>query len=275
MGLGVLLGLGVWGGQHGAAPAAEKAPAKAAEKAPAKAAEHAAPKAAEKAPAIPPVHTVMRVNANPSRRASTHSPATISGHGAAGVDPDEALSRLLAGNRRFVAGKTVHPDLTLARMRSLAAGQHPFAVVLGCSDSRVPPELVFDQGLGSLFIVRDAGNSVNDEVLGSIEYAVEHLSVKLVVVLGHEKCGAVSAAVAGGEAPGHIKALVERLAPAVEASKAEAGDKVHNCVLSNARMVAKQLRQSKPILEELVNDGKVRVVAADYDVATGRVALVQ
>jgi len=197
----------------------------------------------------------------------------IASEPASGMDPDKALTLLMQGNKRYVVHKEKHPDLSIAHRKALAAGQHPFAIILGCSDSRVPPELVFDQGLGDLFVVRDAGNVVDDEVLGSIEYAVEHLGTHLVMVLGHEKCGAVSAAVAGGEAPGHIKAVINSILPAVEESKNEPGDKVHNCVVANVRRVARQIRESDPILKEAVEKGRLKVVAADYDVETGKVTL--
>lgn len=195
------------------------------------------------------------------------------GHEApAAFSPEQALARLRAGNARFVKHKEKHPDLSFARRRSLSRdGQHPYAVILGCSDSRVPPELVFDEGLGDLFVIRDAGNVVDDEVLGSIEYAVEHLGVRLVVVLGHEKCGAVSAAVAGGDAPGHIKAVVKAIQPAVEETAGMAGDKVHNCVLANARRVARLIRESEPILKPAVDHHQIQVVAAGYDLETFKV----
>lgn len=162
--------------------------------------------------------------------------------------------------------------MSFGRRKSLAqSGQHPYAVILGCADSRVPPELIFDEGLGDLFVIRDAGNVVDDEVLGSIEYAVEHLGVRLVVVLGHEQCGAVSAAVAGGEAPGHIRTVVESIRPAVEESANQPGDRVHNCVVANARRVAAQVRESEPLLKHAVEAGRVLVVAANYDLMTSRV----
>lgn len=193
-----------------------------------------------------------------------------------GPGPDAALAKLMAGNKRYVAQKAQHPDASAQRRQSLARqGQNPFAVVLGCADSRVPPELVFDQGLGDLFVVRDAGNVVDDEMLGSIEYAVEHLGVKLVMVLGHEKCGAVSAAVTGGEAPGHIRAVVEAIKPSVEATKNAPGDKVHNCVVANAIKTAKEIRDSEPILREKSSAGKLQVVAAAYDLASGKVTLLE
>lgn len=195
------------------------------------------------------------------------------GHDApAAMSPEQALARLQAGNTRFVKHKEKHPDMSIGRRKSLAqSGQHPYAVVLGCADSRVPPELIFDEGLGDLFVIRDAGNVVDDEVLGSIEYAVEHLGVRLVVILGHEQCGAVSAAVAGGEAPGHIRTVVESIRPAAEESATQPGDRVHNCVVANARRVAAQVRESEPLLKHAVDAGRLLVVAANYDLMTSRV----
>lgn len=127
---------------------------------------------------------------------------------------DEALARLMEGNARYVSAKLNHPDQTLQRRAEVASGQHPFAIILTCADSRVPPELLFDQGLGDLFVVRVAGNIVDDDILGSIEYGVGELATPLVMVLGHERCGAVKATVEsveqGGEVPGHIGAWFKR-----------------------------------------------------------------
>lgn len=127
--------------------------------------------------------------------------------------------------------------------------------------------------MGDLFVIRDAGNVVDDEVLGSIEYAVEHLKTPLIVVLGHDKCGAVTAAVEKAEAPGHIRTVVEYIRPSVEESANEPGDKVHNCVVANARRIARMIRESEPILKEAVASGKIKVVAANYEIETGRVVL--
>ena len=192
---------------------------------------------------------------------------------ASGPAADAALAKLIAGNQRYLKHQEQRPNQSLARRKELAAGQHPFAVILGCADSRVSPELLFDQGLGDLYVIRVAGNILNDAVLGSIEYAVEHLGTKLVMVLGHEKCGAVSAAVAGGIAPGHISALVAAIQPSVDASSKEPGDKIHNCVVANARRVARQVRESEPVLKDAVEKHGVRVVSADYALDTGRVNL--
>jgi carbonic anhydrase len=168
-----------------------------------------------------------------------------------------------------------HPNESIEARAKLATGQAPFAAILGCADSRVPPEIVFDHGLGDLFVVRVAGNIVEDAGSGSFEYAVEHLGTPLIVVLAHERCGAVKATVetleAGGEAPGHIAELVRKLKPAVEKSKANPGDKIDNAVRENAKRMAAELAGLEPILKEKVEQGKLKVVAMRYDLDTGAV----
>jgi carbonic anhydrase len=191
----------------------------------------------------------------------------------AGPSPDEALARLVEGNRRFVSGSVTHPNQTAERRQALAKGQAPFAIVLTCSDSRVSPELYFDQGIGDLFVIRNAGNILDDHVIGSMEYAVEHLHAPLIVVVGHAKCGAVAAAVGGGEAPGHIRSIVGALEPAVEQVKGLPGDKAENALRANAQFVASILRRVEPILGESVKAGKVKVVAARYDLESGRIEI--
>ena len=190
---------------------------------------------------------------------------------AEGVGGDEALTRLKAGNTRYVKGAAKHPNQNKKAREAVAKTQKPFAIILGCADSRVPPEVLFDQGIGDLFVIRVAGNLADDAVIGSIEYAVEHLGTQLVVVLGHERCGAVKATVDGGEAPGHIGTLVKAIQPAVTKAKDEKGDLLDNAVKENAEMVAEQLRESKPILEEMVKEGKIKIVAARYDLDDGRI----
>jgi carbonic anhydrase len=149
-------------------------------------------------------------------------------------------------------------------MVEVAKGQHPIAIIVGCSDSRVAPEIVFDQGLGDLFVVRVAGNVVDDHAIGSIEYAVEHLHASLIVVLGHDRCGAVQAAISGDDAPGHIQSLVESIRPAVEAAKSEPGDLLDNAINENVRRVVNQLQTSQPILGQEVQEGHLQVVGARY-----------
>ena len=187
---------------------------------------------------------------------------------------DESLQKLIAGNQRFVESKMFHSNQSVERRDEVAKEQHPIAVIVSCSDSRVPPEILFDQGLGDLFVIRSAGNLVDDIGLGSIEYAAEHLGVQLIIVLGHERCGAVSAAVQGGEAPGHIAKLIEEINPAVEKAKKQSGDLLDNAVLSNIKIVVEQLQNSEPILKEFVHDKKLNIVGARYDLDDGVVTIV-
>lgn len=139
----------------------------------------------------------------------------------ASVDPETALKQLQAGNQRYRLGTLQHPHQSLSRRQALAKSQHPFVVVLSCADSRVPPDVVFDQGLGNVFTIRVAGNVATDDVIASIEYAVADLGPKLVAVLGHERCGAVDATLKGGEAEGHLAVLLDRIQPAVAAAQNE------------------------------------------------------
>ncbi len=188
--------------------------------------------------------------------------------------PAEALELLRAGNERFVAG-TPHREPIGARLTALAKRQSPFAVVLGCSDSRVPIESVFDQQPGSLFVVRVAGNFLNDDNLGSIEFGVQALGARLVVVLGHHNCGAVTAALDyvrdGTVADGHIQSIVEAVAPAVRATRDFPGDWLENATAENVRLnVAATIGRSK-IVAEPVAAGTAAIAGALYDVRTGRV----
>ena len=184
------------------------------------------------------------------------------------VGPDEALSRLKAGNERFADSKVSAGKPVAARRAETAQAQHPFAIIIGCADSRTAPEIIFDQNIGDLFVVRTAGNLVDDYALGSIEYAVEHLGVRLIVVLGHERCGAVTAALAGGSAPGHINSLVRDIQPAVAASKGKEGDALTNAIHENDAEVAAKIRKQAE-LGELAS--QVRIVEGYYDLDTGKV----
>jgi carbonic anhydrase len=188
------------------------------------------------------------------------------------VAPAEAISKLKEGNGRYTSGNLQHPGQTTERRTELAKTQHPFAGIVSCSDSRVPPEIVFDQGLGDLFIVRVAGNVINDEGLGSVEYTVDHLGTRLILVLGHQRCGAVDAAretiAAKGKAPGHIESLVTAIRPAVEAT---AKDDLETTVKANVKNVVQALRSSTPILKAKVDSGELRVVGAYYSLDTGSV----
>jgi len=184
---------------------------------------------------------------------------------------DAVLAELKAGNAHFVAKKYEHPHQTAARQRALAASQSPHCAILTCADSRVPPELVFDQGLGDIFDVRVAGNTAGDDAVASLEYAAEHLHVPLIVVMGHTHCGAVSAAVEGGTLPGKLPGLISELRPAVEQSAHEPGDRIENAVRDNVALVVKQLLAARPVLSELVATGKLRIVGAVYSLETGKV----
>jgi carbonic anhydrase len=186
-------------------------------------------------------------------------------------------SQLMEGNRRFMAGKLRVRSLPTTRQK-LVQGQQPNVIVLGCSDSRVSPTLVFDQGLGDLFVIRTAGNVADAVALGSIEYAVEHLPTRLLVVLGHDRCGAVSAAAAGG--PMHspnLDAIVRRIAPAVERAQARApgDDLVATAVEENARESADNLSGQSDIIRKAVTTGSLVVVPAVYRLATGQVVRVR
>jgi len=188
------------------------------------------------------------------------------------VAPAEAISKLKEGNGRYTSGNLQHPGQTAERRTELANTQHPFATILSCSDSRVPPEIVFDQGLGDLFIVRVAGNVINDEGLGSVEYSVDHLGTRLILVLGHQSCGAVKAAretiAAKGKAPGHIQSLVTAIKPAVEAT---AKDDLETTIKANVKHVVDTLRASTPILKAKVDSGDVKVIGGYYSLDTGAV----
>jgi carbonic anhydrase len=191
------------------------------------------------------------------------------------TDPAAALLALLEGNSRFVDGRPEHPNQDVHRRAELQAGQAPFAVVFGCADSRVAAEIIFDRGLGDLFMIRTAGHGVDSAVLGSVEFAVEELGVPLVLILGHDSCGAVTAAVSAmqsGKMPrGYVRDIVERIAPAVMAAKDGGIDDV---VAENVRQTASLLLDRSPILARQVDSGRCRVVGVVYDLADGRVRTV-
>jgi carbonic anhydrase len=192
------------------------------------------------------------------------------------VAPAEAISKLKEGNGRYTSGNLQHPGQTTERRTELAKTQHPFAAIVSCSDSRVPPEIVFDQGLGDLFVVRVAGNVINDEGLGSIEYSVDHLGAQLILVLGHQRCGAVQAAketiAAKGKAPGHIESLVTAIKPAVEAT---VKDDLETTVKANVKNVVQALRSSTPILKAKVDSGEIQVIGGYYSLDTGAVTFLE
>jgi carbonic anhydrase len=194
----------------------------------------------------------------------------------------DVLPRLMQGNERFVKGTIEHPGRKPSDFQPLAAGQSPIAVILGCADSRVAPEILFDQGIGDLFVVRVAGNYVpgaGSAVKGSIEYAVAELGVQLIMVLGHSQCGAVKAAIKHihdhDALPGAINGMVNNIKPAVLESQSKPGDPLENAIVANVRRGVAKLNGLPPIVGPRVTKGEVKVVGATYDLATGKVTLVE
>ena len=187
----------------------------------------------------------------------------------------DAWQELLKGNQRFVAGERAIMNFPNKRIE-LIAGQHPFAAVISCSDSRVPPELLFDQGLGDLFIIRVAGNVAGPIELGSIEYGIEHLHIPLLVVLGHQACGAVDAAVQG-PAGGNIQSILNEIEPAVKIAKKtpRTGNLVEDSVDENVKLVIKNILKRSPITEEYVKEGKLTVIGAKYFFDTGKIEVIE
>ncbi|NLJ76093.1 MAG: carbonic anhydrase [Peptococcaceae bacterium] len=190
------------------------------------------------------------------------------------VSSNEALQLLQEGNKRFSAGEFATKDLGQTRRDELIIkGQNPFAIIITCSDSRVPPELIFDSGLGDLFVIRTAGNVLDPVGMGSAEYAVEHLGTPLLVVLGHDKCGAVQATMDGGEAPGSVAAIVAKIAPSAEKARAAGitGDNLYEeCCLENIKATVAEVMGSE-IIQHFVEDGKLAVIGAKYYMSSGEV----
>ena len=188
------------------------------------------------------------------------------------INADEALQRLNEGNQRFVAMKPIHPNFTAKRRTEVAKGQKPFAIIFGCVDSRVPPELVFDRGLGDLFVIRTAGQALDKAALGSIEFGVEELNIPLVMILGHQKCGAVAATIEvlekKAEAHDQIRTLVELIKPAVEKVKGQSGNLLDNAIRANIALGVNKLKTS-PILAEHLEKDKIKIVGAYYNLDTG------
>ena len=206
----------------------------------------------------------------PAAAAPAAHGATTGGEPAAqGLDAKHALERLLEGNQRFVSDLTTKSHKDSDRRSEIAKGQHPIAIVVCCSDSRVPPEQVFDVGLGDIFVIRVAGNVVDALELGSIEYAAAHLHVPLVVVMGHERCGAVTAAISGDAPPAHVLSIVDKIQQNLVGSTPAPGDAVDQAVIINAKAVARQIATSAPLLKDMVAGGTLSVVAVRYDLDDG------
>ncbi len=194
---------------------------------------------------------------------------------------DEALKALMDGNRRFVDSLKKGPGRTSERRKEVALGQNPFVSILACADSRVAPEIIFDQGICDLFVVRVAGNIVNPTnygIQGSLEFGVLALGTPLIMVMGHSACGAVAGAIEalqdGTQFPGSINNIVQTIEPAVVKAKGEKGDLLHNSIIANVQIGVDKLTNSDPVISDLVKKGKVKVVGANYDLKTGEVKLI-
>ena len=187
------------------------------------------------------------------------------GESSADLTPAQALQRLLDGNKRFASGKPKGPHRSLARVHELAGNQTPFAAVLSCADSRVPVEILFDQGFGDLFVVRNAGNVATTEEFASLEFGTLVLGAKILLVLGHSSCGAVKASIAGGPVPGQISAIYQHIRPAVNSGGGDLG----KTIADNVRNQAATLSQASPVIADLVKQGKLQVAGGVYDLATG------
>ena len=194
------------------------------------------------------------------------------------LTPALAWQRLREGNKRFVAGTSSHPNQDASRRSSLVENQHPFAVIFGCADSRLAAEIIFDLGLGDAFVVRTAGQVIDDAVLGSLEYSVSELDVPLIVVLGHDSCGAVTAtknAVETGQTPvGFIRSLVERITPSVLTSLRNNQTDVNDMVVENVKQTSQRLVDSSRVISGAVDSGRTAVIGLAYSLADGRADLV-
>ncbi|MEH2150243.1 carbonic anhydrase [Nostoc sp.] len=199
--------------------------------------------------------------------------AEIPSTSAESLTPDAALQKLIEGNQRFVDHHPQYPDQSELRLHEVAQAQHPFATILSCADSRVPAEIVFDQGIGDIFDVRIAGNIATHEAIGSIEYAVVLLGSPLLMVMGHERCGAVTAAVQNESLLGDIGTFVKAIKPALKRVKDQPGDAVENAVVANVQYQIERLQRSK-LLTKQVESGKLKIVGGRYDLDTGRVNII-
>ncbi len=186
----------------------------------------------------------------------------------------DVFKNLLEGNERFTTGGSLHPNQSFDYRIKLAGGQKPKAAILTCADSRVSPEIIFDQGLGDLFVLRVAGNVVNDMFLGSLEYAVEHLNVTMIMVLGHSQCGVDDVTFKGGNPPGHINSLIQSKKPAFDKLAKEAPDWVNVVSKENVKLVVEKLKSEGPILSTRFEEGDIDIVGAFYDLKSGKVGLI-
>ena len=189
------------------------------------------------------------------------------------VLPAVALQMLIAGNARFVSRLRQDPNQDLARVTAVAETQKPFAAILGCADSRFPAEIIFDRGIGDLFVCRVAGNVATPEEKGSLEFGTLVLGAKVIMVVGHENCGAVKAAVAGAPVPGQIGSLIDAIKPAADSTRLLPGDRVENAVKANIVLQAKRVKESA-VISQLILQGKLLVVGGYYDLDTGAITII-
>ena len=189
------------------------------------------------------------------------------------MEHKNVIKKLLEGNQRYITGGALHPNQSFEHRIELTKGQKPIAAILTCADSRVSPEIIIDQGLGDLFVLRVAGNVINDMFIGSLEYAVEHLNVSLLMVLGHSQCGAVDATIKGGNPPGHINSLVQAIKPALDRLKKQSPDWVNIVAKENVKIGVERLRTIDPILTARYDEGDIDIVGAFYDIKSGKVSL--
>jgi len=189
-------------------------------------------------------------------------------------DPDKALQELIAGNQRFMTGKTEHPRQDQAHVQKVAKGQTPFAALLSCADSRVPVEILFDQGFGDLFVVRDAGNIATSEEIGSLEFGTLVLGAKVLMVIGHQSCGAVQATMAGADVPGSIGKIIEQIKPAISGYEGKQDDKESLKKATQANVLFQMERiKASPIISKLIEEKKLKVAGAYYNLDEGKITI--
>jgi carbonic anhydrase len=186
------------------------------------------------------------------------------------INKEQALELLINGNKRFESGESQYPNRDAKRRLEGLNGQHPFAVVIGCSDSRIPPEILFDQGIGDLFVIRVAGNIIDDAVIGSVEYAVKQLETPLVMVLGHKLCGAVQTAISGVEESKYIEVIAEKIQPAIDAVSVDETDYLDKVIRKNVELMVDKLTTSSQILNDSLKSGEIAFIGGYYDIATGK-----
>ncbi len=186
---------------------------------------------------------------------------------------NKILKQLLDGNKRFYTESSVYPNQSSERRKEISQKQNPLAAIICCSDSRAAPEIVFDHGLGDIFVVRTAGNILDSIAVGSIEYAVEYLNVSLIVVLGHANCGAVNAVIQKFDGEGNIHKIIKTIKPAVELAKTMHGDLLTNAIKNNIKSVIKKLKSSDPIISKKIKNNKIEIIGAYYCLESGKIEI--